>query len=1546
MNFSKQIRVQKVCLVTIIALAMLISCIGVISLKCKSTEALTITNGEVSSAQAKNLGELLLDGYEGDTTGTGKVFNGAVFFDMIEAITGQKNMKLSDIATLALTKTSNDIRNNGNSINNGKDLVVEINGLKWMPTYLSTNSSGEPILTFWLANSSENKVRSANFNTSVTNSKGKYPSPMYGTSWMRASVLNNGGGYAAAYNASSLTSVAQSASSDWAIYTMTKAQGVAGSIKEFIEVPNNVSWQRNQQALTHVTSSEYRTSYGYNNNNDALDLGGNGTAANFLTDATVDTTGYKAWGADSIWLPSIAETGVNGVEGMWKLSNNQRSNSQTVWLRSARYFNYDCVYVLAAGGTGMGVGNVGPTYSNGVRPAFHLNLKKVVDRVGFSEPSDVESQYNGEIQDLSYISDTTKTNWYNTNYMLALSCPTDMKSAKTHAVTVKLDDDAIATGAVFAGEPDTSKGEDDYTRVFEFKITPKPLSVTWSNNDEGVAIPSLIDTEICSNVGGVKDTVNINVKYTGRNDTVYDSTTMPKKIGDYTVTITSLSNSNYSLADNVALSKNFIKTETNIPLPTFFPKSWYIYNGSTRTYELELGGDYKGDYTVHIPTEFIGKYELNKNVTTDGTVTVKVAQAGTYELELRLTDDINTQWRFADGTVAKDSVRLEFKIEPLPLELKIESDTIIDSMLEEDLDLYVQVQSRPRTGESVLLDFYVQRVGSESETLVYSDFVLDSQMADFTIKLQLSKVEIPANYKLIVKVKNIDGSSDYTNYKATWTDITFNIQEKVDVNSSIFWQLRINGVIKTSMYFDIDIATTPVFDKIELVYSGKEHSLTTSLPSGYSVDTSYSVEGYINGYKNAKGTNAGEYITTARVKTPEGTIKEYSIKWTIEKAKFDLSNVKWQYDGQLPYNKVDGSQAILDPKTLPEGLIPTYGNYTGTTVGTSGSAYVTFALASGYEDNYVLPDENDPTSYIDSNEDFEWNKSWNIVKAEIQASSWKNSSTTDSNGKAFDIPVLRDPNADGDVVTYEYYECDSMGNIKSDTPIRKEDIIWSESQAKFYIAKPVLQDTLNYLLDDPSAQSKIFRVGKDLTKVSVSLESATMEYNTNPRHAKLAVANGALPTTAFDLTYYDGYTRLATAPTEVGNYRVEISLKNAFIDRYQIDGDYEFDYAIVKAQIAVEWNDNIKPPTLKLKYGQINGVEYEIVDADDNVVAYNELVAGRTYRIRGKIKDDQLNNFIFADGTTQTEWKEFSVTGNEELYDPNSPSNPSYPQTDPDLPSNSGDNNTPSGDTPGSGNNSGGTLDEILQKLKEIPLWQLIASIISIILILIFASKGFGYLSKSKQNKRMAESKYKTYYAGAFLGLATAGWTAIACVLMGLAVLSIVFMIIAKSKYNKSLIYAEELRDEYERNKADVEDRKREEEARKRDENMQMMFMSMMGGNAGGNMGQGMPQGGYAYAQPGISVEEMRGLISETVTAMLPGMQQMLPQQASNNDEIIKQIMKTQEDLAHNQELLMKKMTDQPTERIVEKEVVATLANDETIKQMMKTQENLMQNQE
>ncbi|MDE7192108.1 MAG: hypothetical protein K2O35_06550, partial [Clostridia bacterium] len=276
------------------------------------------------------------------------------------------------------------------------------------------------------------------------------------------------------------------------------------------------------------------------------------------------------------------------------------------------------------------------------------------------------------------------------------------------------------------------------------------------------------------------------------------------------------------------------------------------------------------------------------------------------------------------------------------------------------------------------------------------------------------------------------------------------------------------------------------------------------------------------------------------------------------------------------------------------------------------------------------------------------------------------------------------------------------------------------------------------------------------------------------------------------------------------------------------------------------------------------------------------------------------------------------------------------------------DETLPSGD-PDSGNNGGGgTIDDILDKLKDLPLWQLIASFISIILIIIFLSKTAGYESKRKKYKKKADKLDTTVYAGAFLGLAITGWTAIACVLMGLAVVSFVIMLIAKSRFNKAEENYEDSLEEYQRNKTDLEEHRRaednarrDEEYRRRDEDMQMMFMRMFGGGTGGNMNGGgtQPQGGFAYVQPGISADEMRGLISETVTALLPGVQQLLPQQASTNDEIIKSLIEEQKAMRE----VMQKLVDQPTERVVEKEVVATTANDEAIKTLIEGQRIIME---
>ena len=1581
MNFSKR-KSRLLCLSVCIALSILIvlSCATLVLNNNKVAESNVINNADTISK------DLLLDISTRATDGVGNTFNGNALKELYERLTGQKNASFSDVETKARdTSTKNysdtDVKTMHSGMdsgeirtaNGGQNIVVTLDGKEWIVTALTsggTSANNDVILTLLLKDVAYN----SRFGTwSSANFTATYPDNMYSTSYVRAGLLNNGSEYSTSATAKKVFSDTGIYGADgypFGIYTDSTA---TGSITNFLVKPNEVLYQQNE--------SLYDVNRGINNswlnapNEASKNKGTTSSKWNSSVIKIQDNSKYFDWGDDLLWLPSLAETGqskrntVVAGGGLWNLDAQQRSFSSgsIAWLRSG-HSNDHYIYAMESWGIARtfqvneskGTATGSPdNLSNGnlaVRPALNLNLT-MADKCSFTlldVPTDESMTYTSE--KIGVHSLDTLPNWYISSVFDSSDMMTTVYKDKITGVaisgglpkdegeyTVEFTLTATSKAKYAWSDSDTNTSD---MRSMTFKITPKSIKYTLSGG--GSFLPKV---EHDPSDLGVNDTKFpqgsiLGFRYTGLYGSSYDDTKLPTVNGMYRATVISL---NHNYTPDLSISpnyKDFTVDGARANVPTFNDNAQGYDGGNDVSFVLN-GFD---------PAQMEVVMPLPSGVNYNGGDVITANRAGKYKIKIALKNkDGSIYWNSLEGSEDMADKELEFEITPAQISVMIDPDSGSNDTIKvvrgEKTKVSGMILQQPLMGlnsDTTTLHFWAD-YGSSKYELGYTDtagnkvmtgYPIDKNSGTVTLSdLELHTDVLPMNGKWTLRIESSNG--DYV--AVLDSDIYLQVEAKV-VMADPTWILKRNSArIDTQSVVLGD--TTPIVYSKTLAYNDRNTYEFQMLAPGYTV-SDYQVVANNGASNTAIGKNADTYTTSVKLTDKNNNEVIYSITWTIDPVKFDLSQVKWLNNGQLPYDKVNGSKAELDPKTLPAGLIPTVINNTGTTVGTSGSASVTFALDSAYVGNYIVPDENDNTSYIDPNSNFEWSKTWTIVPAQIQSSSWKNESYTDTNGKAFDIPVLRDPNADGGIVEYEYYECDSTGNIINNTPIAVKDIIWSESDAKYYIAKPILQDTNNYTLDDPSAQSKVFRVGKDLTKVSVSLESASMEYNTNPRHAKVSVANGALPTTAFDLTYYDGYTRLATAPTEVGKYRVEVSLKLSYIDKYQIEGDYEFDYEITKAQIAEDWNDNIKPPTLKLKYGQINGVEYEIVDSEDNVVTYNDLKAGESYKIRAKVKDSQLNNFIFVGDKTETEWHEFSVSANDKLVDPNDPKNPSYPQVDPDLPTNSGDDNNPSGNVPGSGDEGGsGTLDEILAKLKEIPLWQIIASVISIILILIFASKGFGYLSKSKQNKRMAESKYKTYYAGAFLGLATAGWTAIACVLMGLAVLSIVFMIIAKSKYNKSLIYAEELRDEYERNKADIEERRREEEARKRDENMQMMFMSMMGGNAGagGGMAQGMPQGGYGYAQSGISVEEMRGLISETVTALLPGMQQMLPQQASSNDELVQKLLEKTEKNEETMQKLMMKIAEQPVERVVEKEVAATTVNDETIKQMMKNQEMLME---
>ena len=52
------------------------------------------------------------------------------------------------------------------------------------------------------------------------------------------------------------------------------------------------------------------------------------------------------WSNDYLWLPSLVETGYNGITGIWNLSQNQRSNGMSSWLRSGNFTVANIVFAL------------------------------------------------------------------------------------------------------------------------------------------------------------------------------------------------------------------------------------------------------------------------------------------------------------------------------------------------------------------------------------------------------------------------------------------------------------------------------------------------------------------------------------------------------------------------------------------------------------------------------------------------------------------------------------------------------------------------------------------------------------------------------------------------------------------------------------------------------------------------------------------------------------------------------------------------------------------------------------------------------------------------------------------------------------------------------------------------------------------------------------------------------------------------------------------------------------------------------------------------
>ncbi len=1078
-----------------------------------------ITSGAV------DVGDILLEDYT--DRADGKVFEGNAMASLYAKLTGSaaKN-DISDVDNLLQdieAVTAADIRaKNGN-----KDIVLTMDGQKWTVAHLTKDRTGNTIATLWLANASERYKWNL---WSYWESNYDYPSNMYSSSYMRANYLNSGGnGYVATKGATTLTKVAQKADHKYARLTMPS---VKGSLTDFIVTPAQVAYQETENNT--VGGNIGSTGYTLPNEAYGTPSGtvnwyvGNGKNMNYS-----GKSGYADWKDDYIWLPSLTETGGNeSVNGIWALSNNQRSNSEYYsWLRSGFHSYSSTVYHLHNKGSLFDITIADDVCT--VRPALHLNLTKAAEHSGgvaLAEPTDVTLEYKGNSLTIDDVAAEQKE-WYNSD-KLNITCDSDIKDAGTYKVKAEIKADLAADGLTFEGEPDTAAGESDTVRYFNFTVTKKKIGITAALDSGGLPTVTL------KNEGDVYsgDTAangrapNFGFTYTGNG---YEDDTPPTAVGTYTATAKITNECNYQIdTANSTISVIYKVDKKSVAKPVLSGQVSKQYSGVAQSFTLQ---GVTADVTLTLPS----------GVTyADGSLNVK--DAGTYKIGIALKDGgAATIW--ADGTSASYEVSITITKRPLnititaPNSWKVgETPTVTvvgDSLASDKTELHIYYC---KSGSAVKYDLDAYKeVVDKTRTIVMPELA----QGDYYIGVELfGDKQGNSNYEILT------GSVTHT-FKVLGNDITF-------TKDDIKWQ------------YNNTLVTNPA-GGLTLTYTGEifRFSIDSSALAikGVKIDTTKGTNGY-SGDVQATNAKSDTYSVTVYITELDDTYAEfdaqYNLKYTIEKAKYDLSGLSWNYDDSNPLQFVAGkAQGITLTGTLPTGLTATYTGNGNIPVG-SYTTTVSFKVSDAV--NYYTPVSGDTNSYIGN---FEWSKAWRIDKATITCS-WKIDNR--ENAATYNLPILQSVGViDADsMVTYKYYDYQD-GSQGEEVTIADINANINEEHRYLVVAVLKSEHTSNYVLDNDRTDFTV-GVNRYPVKLKMDIDGQTLPYRPEGYTPKVTVESaGGLTLDAITLTYYmDGATSGSTAvPVAVGSYRVVAELKYGGDANYIENGEFSFE--IVKADIDV-----------------------------------------------------------------------------------------------------------------------------------------------------------------------------------------------------------------------------------------------------------------------------------------------------------------------------------------------------------------------------------------
>ena len=555
--------------------------------------------------------------------------------------------------------------------------------------------------------------------------------------------------------------------------------------------------------------------------------------------------------------------------------------------------------------------------------------------------------------------------------------------------------------------------------------------------------------------------------------------------------------------------------------------------------------------------------------------------------------------------------------------------------------------------------------------------------------------------KLYFKYKSSDGNTDYgknlpTTSSGAYKPATYQaiICIEDDCNYTVSENPYIFTIPKASSEFTADdlvwvysngstlnepIDTSTLGDSsFKLTYNTNEYVI--KLDESNLADMGVKVKA--NSYANNTGTTV-QGVKTASV-TLQAAGEEYdftettfTLKWEIIKAKYDLSNIQWDYtEGSLIYN---GNEQTVKVTTLPTGLTIPENGYSGnkqTLANPDGEPYTAKILSFINSDttNYVTPDPNDATTF-EGNTVEGLQLKWRIVQKALTVEwlSRDNKNQYDEQSQEyFWLPVpTNNTNNKFEVKYYkeEDFDTQTLRPVQGAVAVDPADMHVSHVTPERYYAVAFL--TTEYLANykiDLATGFMPFAVGDNRTVVRITLDNE-FDFD-NLRHGTLDEISISVADDEFDKSYikvewyeYSASTPnnvgapLTEAPQNVGKYFAIFTIYSDYEPTYVIEGSGMYQFEIKKLVLATpafngtltyDGTEQDVAELVGLPEGWENYLEISIIRAGAGSFIGHTVKNTGTYTVTFTIKDgingDGITNVEWSSATKKTDPKALSLT--------------------------------------------------------------------------------------------------------------------------------------------------------------------------------------------------------------------------------------------------------------------------------------------------------------